>query len=119
MKVDSVSIGSQKLLSQTTKLAIINMIQHNAKPGVPYKLPNEGELAATLGVSRNVLRDSLASLAEMGLVTRRRGRGTIANTDLANAKCRITIETSGAPASLIERRPLLRPPQRHARPHPS
>ena len=49
-------------------------------------------LAATLGVSRNVLRDSLASLAEMGLVTRRRGRGTIANTDLANAKCRIDID---------------------------
>ena len=92
VKVDSVSNGSQKLLSQTTKLAIINMIQHNAKPGVPYKLPNEGDLAATLGVSRNVLRDSLASLAEMGLVTRRRGRGTIANTDLANAKCRIDID---------------------------
>lgn len=92
MNTDSTTNGSQTLLSQTTKLAIINIIKKNAKPGVPYKLPNESELAATLGVSRNVLRDSLASLAEMGLVTRRRGRGTIANSDLANAKCRIDID---------------------------
>jgi len=92
VKADSVANGSQKLLSQTTKLAIINIIQKNAKPGVPYKLPNEGEMSATLGVSRNVLRDSLASLAEMGLITRRRGRGTIANPDVANAKCRIDID---------------------------
>lgn len=92
MKTDSAANGSQTLLSQSTKLAIINMIRENAIPGVPYKLPNEGELAATLSVSRNVLRDSLMSLAEMGLITRRRGRGTIANTDLANAKCRIDID---------------------------
>ena len=92
MKTASTGNGSQTLLSQTTKLAIINIIQKNAKHGKPYKLPNESELAATLGVSRNVLRDALASLSEMGLVTRRRGRGTIANSDLANAKCRIDID---------------------------
>ena len=68
------------------------MIRENAVPGVPYKLPNEADLAAALSVSRNVLRDALASLAEMGLITRRRGRGTIANTDLVSAKCRIDID---------------------------
>jgi GntR family transcriptional regulator len=92
VKADPVETGTQKLLSQKTKLAIINIIQKNAKPGVPYKLPNEGEMSATLGVSRNVLRDSLAALAEMGLITRRRGRGTIANPEVANAKFRIDID---------------------------
>jgi len=92
VKTESPTNGAQALLSQTTKLSILNSIKKNAISGIPYKLPNESELAATLGVSRNVLRDSLASLEQMGIITRRRGRGTIANTDLVNAKCRIDID---------------------------
>ncbi len=92
MTTEPTANGAQALLSQTTKLAIIDIIKKQAKPGTPFKLPNESGLAATLGVSRNVLRDALASLEQMGIITRRRGRGTIANPDLVSAKCRIDID---------------------------
>jgi GntR family transcriptional repressor for pyruvate dehydrogenase complex len=39
------------------------------------RLPPERELAAQLGVSRTVLRESLATLAALGLVEARHGRG--------------------------------------------
>lgn len=39
------------------------------------KLPTEGELAASLGVSRMTLRQALASLEAKGVLVRRRGRG--------------------------------------------
>lgn len=44
-------------------------------PGAP--LPTEDELQATYGVSRSVIRQALGQLADMGLVVRQRGRGTV------------------------------------------
>jgi len=38
------------------------------------RLPAEGDLAASLGVSRMTLRQSLAALESLGLVQRKRGR---------------------------------------------
>lgn len=48
------------------------------------KLPGENQLSATLNVSRITVKRALNELASAGLVSRRRGRGTIviANTDL-------------------------------------
>jgi len=44
-------------------------------PGAP--LPTEDELQAVYGVSRSVVRQALGQLADMGLVVRQRGRGTV------------------------------------------
>lgn len=41
------------------------------------KIPPEREIAETLGVSRNSVRDAMQELAHKGLVERRRGRGTV------------------------------------------
>lgn len=78
-----------KQLSYKTKMALTDLIRTSTEDGKPFKLPNEDELSHRLGVSRNVLRDALASLEEMGIVTRRRGKGTIANPSIANATCRL------------------------------
>ncbi|TSD92927.1 phosphonate metabolism transcriptional regulator PhnF [Skermania sp. ID1734] len=40
------------------------------------KLPSEGELAKNFSVNRNTVRQSIASLAEDGVVETKRGRGT-------------------------------------------
>ncbi len=76
-------------LSYRTKVALLDIIRENGKDGAPFKLPNEDELSQRLGVSRNVLRDALMSLEEMGVVTRRRSKGTIANPKIATAVCRL------------------------------
>lgn len=76
-------------LSYKTKMALLDIIRENGKDGAPFKLPNEDELSQRLGVSRNVLRDALMSLEEVGIVTRRRSKGTIANPKVANAGCRL------------------------------
>lgn len=49
-----------------------------------YKIPSEAELAELLGVSTITVKRALNDLADAGLVSRRRGRGTLvtANTDL-------------------------------------
>lgn len=44
-------------------------------PGAP--LPTEDELQASYGVSRSVVRQALGQLAEMGLIVRQRGRGSV------------------------------------------
>lgn len=76
-------------LSYKTKMALIDTIRLNGTDGRPFKLPNEDELSQRLGVSRNVLRDALMSLEEMGIVTRRRSKGTMANPKIATAVCRL------------------------------
>ncbi|MFD1720049.1 FadR/GntR family transcriptional regulator [Amnibacterium endophyticum] len=50
-------------------------------------LPSERDLASRLGVSRDVVRDAIAALADAGFVERRRGRygGTFVLQDLTGA----------------------------------
>jgi DNA-binding FadR family transcriptional regulator len=64
----------QRLL-QTVRLGLI-------APG--ERLPAERELAAMLAVSRDTLRDAIASLAEAGYLVSRRGRygGTFVSNEL-------------------------------------
>lgn len=76
-------------LSRKTKAAIVEIILNNSKDGQPFKLPNEDQLAQMIGVSRNVLRDAMISLEQMGYVTRRRSKGTFANPRVANERCRL------------------------------
>lgn len=85
----NISRVDNKQLSYKTKMALVDLIRSSSEDGKPFKLPNEDDLSRRLGVSRNVLRDALASLEEMGIVTRRRGKGTIANPAIANATYRL------------------------------
>lgn len=64
------------------------------------RLPPERELAAQLGVSRTVLRESLATLAALGLVEARHGRGVfvIGKSIQATAQ-RLTLALTAASAS--------------------
>lgn len=78
-------------LSHKTRDALIEIIRENARDDKPFKLPNEDMLSQRLGVSRNVLRDALMSLEEMGIVTRRRSKGTIANPAIANTAGRMDV----------------------------
>lgn len=78
-----------ELLSRKTKAALVEMILNNAGDGRPFKLPSEDHLAQMIGVSRNVLRDAMISLEQLGYVTRRRSKGTIANPRIANERCRL------------------------------
>lgn len=48
-------------------------------PGAP--MPTEEELQTTYGVSRSVVRQALAELADLGLITRQRGRGSVVTPD--------------------------------------
>lgn len=56
------------------------------------RLPPEVEIAETLGVSRTVVRDSLALLEREGFVTRKHGLGTIINRHVLEAKTRVDLE---------------------------
>ena len=70
-------------LYSKTKKELVEMICAFSEDDKPFKLPNEAELSSKLGISRNVLRDVLMSLEDLGIVTRRRSKGTIANPALA------------------------------------
>ncbi len=50
-------------------------IQSNLKPGDP--LPKENELAESLGVSRNVVREALSRFKMLGLIESRKKRGMV------------------------------------------
>jgi GntR family transcriptional repressor for pyruvate dehydrogenase complex len=58
---DPISLALTKLMS-------------DLKPG--EKLPNERDIAAELGVSRNALRDRLQLMEALGLISRRQGSGS-------------------------------------------
>ncbi len=88
MKKLQVTGAETEHLSHRAKMALLELIK-SAQDGQPFKLPNEDELSQELGVSRNVLRDALMSLEEMGVVTRRRSKGTIASPMVANTTCRL------------------------------
>lgn len=78
-------------LSHKTKRALLDIIVNHGDEGKPFKLPNEDDLSHSLGVSRNVLRDALLSLEEIGVVTRRKSIGTIANPQIARENGRLDI----------------------------
>ena len=75
-------------LSAKTKAALIELIR-SQESDEPFKLPSEDQLSQMMGVSRNALRDVLASLEEMGLVTRQRSKGTLGNPKVARETCRL------------------------------
>lgn len=71
------------LLSVRVKERLQNGIIDGAFEGL---LPSETELARQLGVSRPTVRNALQSLEEEGLITRRRGVGTLINPHVARVR---------------------------------
>jgi GntR family transcriptional repressor for pyruvate dehydrogenase complex len=75
------------------------------------KLPSERELAARMGVSRPVIRESLRQLQERGLVEAQPGRGTFYRpaepADAADSLNRLFRRAAVTPAQLIVARKML------------
>ena len=62
--------------SQQAAQTLYRQIVAEGRPGPGEKLPNEGELAGQLGVSRATLREALRELTAQGVLEVRRGKGT-------------------------------------------
>lgn len=56
------------------------------------RLPAEVDLAATLGVSRTVIRDTLSDLEREGFIERVRGIGTVINRSIVELKSRLDLK---------------------------
>jgi GntR family transcriptional regulator len=67
-------------LSGRVRDELLRAIRSDAFPA--GRLPPESELAAQLGVSRTTIRAALQSLADDGIVSRRRRHGTVVNDHL-------------------------------------
>lgn len=72
--VTNLRVERKPKLSETVVASIREQLQSGAiQPG--QKLPTEGQLTETFGVSRTVVREALANLAAAGLVESRQGAG--------------------------------------------
>ncbi len=67
--------GGEPLYAQIRQALQRRIESHAYPPGM--LLPTEEELVARYGVSRSVIRQALGDLAERGLITRQRGRGSV------------------------------------------
>ena len=61
-------------ISQVKAALRNHVLQHHLETGA--RLPSEGEMAKTLGVSRNTLREAYVALENEGFIIRRHGIGT-------------------------------------------
>ena len=76
-----------------TKIALLHMIAQKAEAG-EERLPPEDELAKRLGVSRMLIRDVFGELESRGYIARKRGKGTLINRQICQAKPRIDEQIS-------------------------
>lgn len=76
---------STKTMADVVELHLREYLKKKSfKPGDP--LPKETELAAALGVSRNVVREALSRLRMLGMIESRKKRGMVlANPDVLGA----------------------------------
>jgi len=77
-------VSRERLTDQTAAALREYVLANNLAPGT--RLPAEAELARSLGVSRNVLRQAVASLQVLGMLRVAQGSGTyvadVADTDV-------------------------------------
>lgn len=78
-------------LSEVATQKILYEMQVGSYRDVP-RLPPEVEIAAHLGVSRTIIRDSLATLEREGFISRRHGVGTIINRHVLSVVTRMDLE---------------------------
>ncbi|NRD79230.1 GntR family transcriptional regulator [Bacillus sp. BRMEA1] len=85
-----IKIDNEQLFEKV-KRAVIQLIKQLTEIGKD-RLPPESDLAASLGVSRTVIRDVLADLESKGFISRKRGIGTIINKHVLEADVRLDID---------------------------
>jgi GntR family transcriptional regulator len=61
------------------------------------RLPPEVELAQSMGVSRNIIRECLARLEQEGMVSRRHGVGTLINRHIISTEFRLDLNAELMP----------------------
>lgn len=81
----------QLQLSEVTTQRILHEIK-NGMYKTESKLPPELEIAAYLGVSRSIIRDSLSALEREGFISRKQGVGTIINRHVLAVVTRMDLE---------------------------
>src|SRR5579875_3587645 len=78
------AVSRERLTDQTADALREYIIENRLEPGT--RLPAETSLAGSLGVSRNVLRQAVASLQNLGMLRVEQGSGTyvadVADTDV-------------------------------------
>ncbi|MGI9951013.1 GntR family transcriptional regulator [Moorellaceae bacterium AZ2] len=78
------------LRSQAAEI-LLSMIKEGRFPG--NRLPAEEELARRMGVSRATVREALYSLVQLGVITKRQGKGNFCHPSIANLSARLDIST--------------------------
>lgn len=78
------------LRSQAAEV-LLNMIKEGRFAG--NRLPAEEELARMMGVSRATVREALYSLVQLGIITKRQGKGNFCHPSIANLPARLDIST--------------------------
>lgn len=74
---------------------VIKILLNEMKDGIfkdQRRLPTEAKLADMLGVSRTMLRDSLAEIEREGYISRKQGVGTIINQHVFKVVTRVDLE---------------------------
>ena len=88
----SADIGFTENLPQKVVALLVRDIERGVlEPG--SRLPTEQQLSATLGVSRNVIREAIAQLRADGLVEARQGVGAFVLAPEQRAAIRIDRQT--------------------------
>ncbi|MBZ9605452.1 FadR/GntR family transcriptional regulator [Phyllobacterium chamaecytisi] len=89
--VTDLKVERRPKLSETVVAAIREQLQTGLmQPG--QKLPTEGQLTETFGVSRTVIREAIAQLAAAGLVEPRQGAGVFVIEQISTAFGALTSE---------------------------
>ncbi len=73
---------AKQTLSHQVEETLFTVIVREERFARGHKLPNELDLAKTLGVSRTTLREAIRSLVSQGILEVRRGKGTYITSDL-------------------------------------
>lgn len=81
----------QPQLSEVTTQRILHEIKYGTYKN-ESRLPPEVEIAAHLGVSRTIIRDSLSTLEREGFISRKHGVGTIINRHVLSVVTRMDLE---------------------------
>jgi DNA-binding GntR family transcriptional regulator len=95
-QVKAVSVAGRKRYEQVAE-SLLESIR-SGKLAVGATMPGELELVSQFGVSRHTVREALRRLQDFGLITRRRGIGTVVTAD-ANAGA--YVQRLGSPAELL------------------
>ncbi|MGH2502145.1 MAG: FadR/GntR family transcriptional regulator [Ktedonobacterales bacterium] len=105
-------VGRSKLFERIVEQIQGRIVRGELRAG--DRLPPERELALRFGASRTAVREALKTLAQMGLVDMRPGRGTIVTDNTSDAMrsslgLMLRVSHLGSPDALVELRRIIEP----------